>query len=126
MRCVFASIQGEPFLAASERGLPPIVQLNALKRASDAIHTETETAKDLRFLLGYGSPLGGARPKSAVRLQNNRLGIAKFPKPDDIRDIAAGEILGLRLARDAGIDVADHELVTVRGLWYCSYYEIRS
>lgn len=105
----------EPFLAASERGLPPIVQLNALKRASDAIHNETETAQDLRFLLGYGSPLGGARPKSAVRLQNNRLGIAKFPKPDDIRDIAAGEILGLQLARSAGIEVADHELVTMEG-----------
>ena len=104
-----------PFLAASERGLPPIVELDALKRASDAIHTETETAKDLRFLLGYGSPLGGARPKSAVRLQNNRLGIAKFPKPDDLRDVAAGEILGLRLARDAGIEVAGHELVTAEG-----------
>lgn len=103
------------FLASTGRGLPPIVQLGALKRASDAIHSETETAEDLRFLLGYGSPLGGARPKSAVRLQNNRLGIAKFPKPDDLRDVAAGEILGLQLARDAGIEVADHELVTAEG-----------
>ena len=103
------------FLASTERGLPPIVQLGALKRASDAIHSETETAEDLRFLLGYGSPLGGARPKSAVRLQNNRLGIAKFPKPDDLRDVAAGEILGLQLARDSGIEVADHELVTAEG-----------
>lgn len=104
-----------PFLAAVERGLPPIVELGALKRASDAIQTETETAKDLRFLLGYGSPLGGARPKSAVRLQNKKLGIAKFPKPDDVRNVAAGEILGLELASDARIEVADHELVTADG-----------
>jgi serine/threonine-protein kinase HipA len=100
------------FLAATEGRLPPLVQLGALKRASDAIQTETETAEDLRFLLGYGSPLGGARPKSAVRLPDNRLAIAKFPKPDDLRDVAAGEILGLELARNAGIEVADHELVT--------------
>jgi serine/threonine-protein kinase HipA len=92
--------------------LTTLVKLCALKRASDAIQTETETAEDLRFLLGYGSPLGGARPKSAVRLPDNRLAIAKFPKPDDLRDVAAGEILGLELARNAGIEVADHELVT--------------
>lgn len=108
----FRTDSSGPFLAPAERGLPPIVELAALKRASDAVHTETETAKDLRFLLGYGSPLGGARPKSAVRLQNKKLGIAKFPKPDDVRDVAAGEILGLQLAREAGIEVAEHELVT--------------
>jgi serine/threonine-protein kinase HipA len=107
----FRTDSDSPFLAPAERGLPPIVELAALKRASDAIQTETETAKDLRFLLGYGSPLGGARPKSAVRLQNKKLGIAKFPKPDDVRNVAAGEILGLELAREAGIEVAEHELV---------------
>jgi serine/threonine-protein kinase HipA len=101
-----------PFLAATDGRLPPLVQLGALKRASDAIQTDTETAEDLRFLLGYGSPLGGARPKSAVRLPDDRLAIAKFPKPDDLRDIAAGEILGLELAQNAGIEVADHELIT--------------
>lgn len=111
----FRTSASGPFLAASVRGLPPLVELGALKRASDAVHTETETATDLRFLLGFGSPLGGARPKSAVRLQNNSLGIAKFPKPDDMRDVAAGEILGLKLARAAGIEVADHELVTAPG-----------
>jgi hypothetical protein len=52
-------------------------------------------AQDLSCLLGAGSPLGGARPKSAVGLADERLAIAKFPKPDDTRDIAAGEILAL-------------------------------
>ena len=83
------------FLAANSGKLPPLVRLNALLRATDAIHSETETAQDLRFLLGAGSPLGGARPKSAVALADDRLAIAKFPKPDDTRDIAAGEILAL-------------------------------
>lgn len=104
-----------PFLAATTGKLPPLVRLNALLRATDAIYGETETAQDLRFLLGAGSPLGGARPKSAVRLPDERLAMAKFPKSDDTRDIAAGEILALTLAAQAGIQVAEHRLVSVGG-----------
>jgi len=102
-----------PFLAPTSGKLPPLVRLNALLLATDAIHSETETAQDLRFLLSAGSPLGGARPKAAVSLAAERLAIAKFPKPDDTRDIAAGEILALTLARQAGIRVAEHRLVPV-------------
>jgi serine/threonine-protein kinase HipA len=39
--------------------------------------------------------------------------MAKFPKPDDARDIAAGEILALALAAQAGIQAAEHRLVPV-------------
>jgi serine/threonine-protein kinase HipA len=104
-----------PFLAATGGKIPPVVQLGALLNAADAVHGDTETAKDLRFLLGSGSPIGGARPKSALLLPDGRLAIAKFPKPDDIRDIGAGEILALTLAERAGIQVAGHRLVTVKG-----------
>ena len=104
-----------PFLAAGSGKVPPLVNLAALLRATDAIHGETETAAALRFLLGAGSPLGGARPKAAVSLVNRQMAIAKLSKPDDIRNIAAGEILALTLARQAGITVAEHRLVTVAG-----------
>jgi serine/threonine-protein kinase HipA len=103
----------DPFLAHTSGKLPPLVRLGALLRATDAIHGETETAQDLRFLLGAGSPLGGARPKAAVSLPDERLAIAKFPKPDDTRDIGAGEILALTLAAQAGIRVAEHQRVAV-------------
>jgi len=109
----FRAGPGEPFLAAATGVIPPIVRLAALLRAADAIHSETETADDLRFLLGEGSPLGGARPKSAVVLADGSLAIAKFPKPDDTRDIGAGEILALQLARNAGIQTVDFQLVSV-------------
>lgn len=102
-----------PFLAVSTGRLPPLIRLQALRRAADAIHAETDTAADLRFLLGAGSPLGGARPKSAVALPDGRLALAKFPKPDDTRDIAAGEILALTLAARAGIRVVEHQQVRV-------------
>jgi serine/threonine-protein kinase HipA len=104
-----------PFLAPATGKIPPLVRLSALLRATDAIHSETETAQDLRFLLGAGSPLGGARPKSAVSLADGQLAIAKFPKPDDTRDIAAGEILALTLAEQSGIQAAEHRLVPIGG-----------
>ena len=109
----FRQNAASPFLAVSTGKLPPLIRLQALLRAADAIHSETDTAADLRFLLGAGSPLGGARPKAAIALPDGRLALAKFPKPDDIRDIAAGEILALRLAAGAGIRVAEHQLVPV-------------
>ncbi|MBL9173329.1 MAG: hypothetical protein JNL10_07340 [Verrucomicrobiales bacterium] len=37
-------------------------------------------------------------PKSVVALPDGRLAIATFPKPDDTRDIAAGENLAMTLA----------------------------
>ena len=109
----FRADAASPFLAASTGKLPPLIRLQALLRAADAIHSETDTAADLRFLLGAGSPLGGARPKAAVALPDGRLALAKFPKPDDTRDIAAGEILALTLAAEAGIRVVEHQLVPV-------------
>jgi serine/threonine-protein kinase HipA len=111
----FRSGEAGPFLAAGSGKLPPLLRLSELLRATDAIHGETETAADLRFLLGAGSPIGGARPKAAVSLGDGRLAIAKFPKADDVRDIAAGEILALTLARRAGINAAEHRLVEVDG-----------
>ena len=111
----FRDAGGGAFLAPTTGKLPPLVRLGTLIQAADAIHHESETAADLRFLLAEGSPLGGARPKSAVLLKDGSLGIAKFPKPDDTRDIAAGEILALTLARRAGMTVTDHQLVTVAG-----------
>lgn len=111
----FRSDAKSPFLAVTSGKIPPLVRLTALLRATDAIHNETETAQDLRFLLGAGSPLGGARPKAAISLKDERLAIAKFPKPDDTRDIAVGEILALTLAQQAGIHVAEHRLVPVGG-----------
>jgi serine/threonine-protein kinase HipA len=109
----FREDAASPFLAVTIGKLPPLVRLQELLRAADAIHSETDTAADLRYLLGAGSPLGGARPKSAVALPDGRLALAKFPKPDDTRDIAAGEILGLSLAAEAGIRVVEHRLVPV-------------
>ena len=111
----FRRPEGGGFLAEGGGRLPPVLRLGALVAAADAIHNENETVQDLRFLLGAGSPLGGARPKAVIVLSSQALAIAKFPKPDDTRDIAGGEILALELARAAGITTAGHQLVKAAG-----------
>lgn len=109
--------EGEDFFnnhVANSR-VPPLIQLPALVNAADAVQTDTETAKDLEMLLNEGSPLGGARPKSAVEDRNGFLAIAKFPKPDDERSIPHGEVLAMTLARRAGIAVADARILDASG-----------
>ena len=95
--------------------VPPLIHLPALINAADAVQTNTETAEDLKLLLNEGSPLGGARPKSAVEGKEGALAIAKFPKPDDDRSIPHGEVLAMTLARKAGLTVADAKLQDVAG-----------
>ena len=92
--------------------VPPLIQLPALLDAVNAVSNDSDTDADLRLLLNEGSPLGGARPKSAVQ-DGEHLAIAKFPKPDDERSIAHGEILAMMLARKAGLNVADARLQMV-------------
>ena len=95
--------------------VPPLIRLPALLNAADAVQSNTETADDLKLLLNEGSPLGGARPKSAVIDNDGQLAIAKFPKPDDDRSIPHGEILALTLAQRSGLNAAFGQLLTVAG-----------
>ena len=95
--------------------VPPLIQLPALVNAAEAVLANSETAEDLKLLLNEGSPLGGARPKSAIADNDGSLAIAKFPKPDDDRSIPHGEVLALALARRAGINVPAARLQDVAG-----------
>ena len=97
------------------RRVPPLIRLPELINAADAVGSGTETAEDLKILLNEGSPLGGARPKSAVIDDDDRLAIAKFPTQDDDRSIPHGEVLAMTLAAAAGINTAKATLLDVAG-----------
>lgn len=94
--------------------VPPLIQLPALLDAANAVAGDNETDAELRMLLNEGSPLGGARPKSAVQ-DGDLLAIAKFPKPDDTRSVAHGEVLSLKLAEAAGITAATARIENAAG-----------
>jgi len=99
--------------------VPLLIELPRLLRAVDHIDAEDpddRDDRDLKDLIDAGSSLGGARPKAAVIDGSGRLAIAKFPRSgSDEWDVAGWEEVQLRLARQAGLTVADSELATVAG-----------
>lgn len=97
------------FLRTVEEGkrtTPPFVELQRVYDASRAVEKGEETAQDLKYLQGKGTSLGGMRPKCTVMDDNGMLAIGKFPSVSDTRSVTRGEVLALRLARQAGIDAA--------------------
>ena len=105
-----------PFLAKPRpEGVPPLVELGRLLAACDRIARREELGRDLRLLLAPGSSMGGSRPKAAVRDRDGALAIAKFPSPQDDRDIVLWEGVALALADRAGIAVPEWCLEWVAG-----------
>ena len=97
------------------RTAPPLIELNQLLNASRAVEQHTETAADLAYLRGRGTPLGGLRPKCTVIDEDGRLSIGKFPSVQDDRAVTKGEVLALLLARESGINAAEARLVDSDG-----------
>ena len=95
--------------------VPRLVDLPELLHASDAIGRDPDGFDAIKVLLAAGTgTLGGARPKASVRDQD-RLFIAKFPKPDDAWDVMAWEKTALDLAENCGITVPRHRLEHIEG-----------
>jgi serine/threonine-protein kinase HipA len=112
----FRSRPQGPFLAEPRpRRVPPLVELGRLLRACDRVTNRSDAEEDLRMLLVPGSSLGGARPKAAVRDSDGALAIAKFPRPDDERDMVLWEAVSLTLAGRAGIAVPVWRIESVAG-----------
>lgn len=87
------------------------VPLQTLIQASKAVESGKETETDLAYLKGRGTSIGGMRPKATVLKPDGTLTIAKFPSISDTRDVARGEVLALLLAKDAGMNASEAEVV---------------
>lgn len=112
----FSKQEGGPYLAQyNTSSIPPMIALPELLSAADHINDENETAAELRLLLAPGSSLGGARPKSSIRDNNEQLMIAKFPHKADEVDIVRWEAVALTLAEKAGISVPKWRIENVAG-----------
>jgi len=103
-------------LDPSHRTTPALLELPDLLSASRAVEQQTETLADLEYLRGRGTSLGGMRPKCSVRDDTWGLCLGKFPSIADERPYTKGEVLALRLARQAGIYAADARLVDSDGV----------
>jgi len=103
----------QEFRAQSGAGVPGLVQLGNLLTATERIERGDETDDDLQMIFAPGSSLGGARPKASVIDKHGRLSIAKFPKSNDGYSIERWEAVALSLARQAGIDTPEFELLAI-------------
>ncbi|WP_297375950.1 HipA domain-containing protein [Acidiferrobacter sp.] len=98
-------------LAGGRRRTPPLIELARIYQASRAVERRQESAEDLRYLQGKGTSLGGMRPKCTIVDEDGLLAIGKFPSVSDTRSVTGGEVLALRLAAQAGIEVAPARIV---------------
>jgi len=64
---------------------------------------------ELDLALQHGSPIGGARPKALIQDSNKKY-IAKFSSTSDIYSVIKAEFIAMRLAKLAGLNVANVEL----------------
>ena len=103
------------YLANEQDGVPHLIELGELLVAADRLERDEASEAQLQALLRGGSSLGGARPKAHVLDSAGRAAIAKFPSPSDDHDVMRWEAVTLRLARMAGIKVADWLLHEVDG-----------
>lgn len=104
------------FLAAETDGVPHLVDLPELLSLADRVERDVASPEEIEILLKGGSSLGGARPKAHVIDQKGNIAIAKFPRTaGDDWDVTGWEAITLRLAREAGLTVAEAELQTIAG-----------
>lgn len=100
---------------AGQRTTPALLELDQVLRASRAVEMGKESADDLKHLLGKATSLGGRRPKCSILDEDGALALGKFPSVNDERSVTRGEVLALRLAQLAGIEVASARIVMVHG-----------
>jgi serine/threonine-protein kinase HipA len=106
-----------PFIADREPAVPPLEQLCEIQELARRFEEDPSdvSAAQIAILVAPGSSLGGARPKANYLAPDGALWIAKFPSRTDRRDVSAWEHVYATLARAAGIDVSESDLVTVVG-----------
>lgn len=106
---------GESAFLAEASGVPPLIELRRLLRASDAVVRDVDDIAAVKELLDAGTAsLGGARPKASVR-DGDALHIAKFPRPGDDWNMMLWEAVALTLAARCGVHVPAWRLLPIDG-----------
>jgi serine/threonine-protein kinase HipA len=98
---------------APDADIPLLDDVGLLVQTADALAAHQQIPSNgehaLR-LLAQGTSMGGARPKSVIRM-NNALWLAKFPAKNDHFDVSAVEYAVHQMAFDAGITTPDTHLM---------------
>ncbi len=112
----FRDPETRAFVASDDAGVPALTELWELMDLATRAETEDIDEAELLRLVRAGSSLGGARPKTHVKVPDSRFAIAKFPSSaTDTWDVMKWEKVALTLAQRSGIDVPESELLDVSG-----------
>ena len=90
--------------------------LAELQSFADRIEAGQDVPEVLDRVILHGSSIGGARPKALItdkRSDQPRKLIAKFSAANDVFAMVKGEFATMRLAKRAGLDVAEVEIAQV-------------
>ncbi len=115
----FKSTLDGTFLNSDSRlAVPPLTSVNDLSIAAQEFEKSEEKSeiperKWINQLEHPGTSLGGARPKANIIDDTGCLWIAKFPSKNDVYDLALWEHFCHVLAQNAGINVAETDLLKV-------------
>ncbi len=82
-----------------------------LGRAAELVDRGERLPDALELALRHGTSIGGARPKALLDADGRKL-VAKFGSSTDLRSVVKAELVGMRLAKAVGLDVANVELAS--------------
>lgn len=88
--------------------------LEELLRSADRVEAGIPLTPELDRALHHGSSLGGARPK-ALLTDGQVKYVAKFPAAGDVQNVVKAEYVAMRLAAEAGLNVARVRLARTQG-----------
>ena len=88
--------------------------LEELLKSAEKIQRGEPLTEELDLALFHGSAIGGARPKALIEDEHTKY-VAKFPDSSDIRNVEKAEFIAMRLAKLAGLNVANVQLVKSSG-----------
>jgi serine/threonine-protein kinase HipA len=94
--------------------LAPGATLDELIASAERVEAGVPLTPELDLALHHGSSLGGARPKAFVDDSARRY-VAKFAAAGDVHNVVKGEYVAMRLAAEAGLDVAPVALARASG-----------
>ena len=88
--------------------------LDELQSAAEKVEEGVPLTPDLDLALFHGTSLGGARPKAMIQDGHTKM-IAKFSSSSDSYNVVKAEYVAMRLAAEAGLNVAPVRLAHVAG-----------
>ena len=88
--------------------------IEELIESAERVEKGIPLSSELDQALQHGSSIGGARPKALIE-DNTKKFIAKFSSSTDLYSVVKAEFIAMRLAKLAGLNVADVSLIKSAG-----------